>query len=340
MLLTDCTLEELRLLLGEMDQPKYRADQLFSFLQRGADFDEMTNLPKSLREALQAQHQAVGARVERAQLSKSDETAKYLFALPDGNLVEGVVMRYRYGDTLCLSTQVGCRMGCAFCASTMEGVVRNLSAGEMLGQVLAAKKRGHNLTHVVLMGSGEPLDNYDQVLKFLRMLSDPKGVGMSLRHVSLSTCGLVPGIRRLAEENLPITLCLSLHAPNQGLRSQLMPVAKAFPLEEVIAACRDYVKTTGRRMIFEYILIDGVNDTLAHADQLAGLVRGMICHVNLIPINAVPGKDLRPTPPARVEAFRQRLEGRRVSVTVRRKLGADIDGACGQLRRRHLAEKA
>ena len=259
----------------------------------------MTNLPAALRESLaeKALAQPVQIRLER--VSALDGTVKFLFALPDGNCVEGVLMRYKYGLSLCISTQVGCRMGCRFCASTLEGCVRDLTAGEMLGEILAAnrylRERGEDKTvsHVVLMGSGEPLDNYDQVTRFLRLLREENGIRISLRNVSLSTCGLVPRMRQLAEEDLPVTLCVSLHAPNDEIRRMTMPIARKYSIEEILDACRYYVEKTGRRVIFEYALADGVNSDPAQARELAGRLRGLQCHVNLIPLNTVRERDMR-----------------------------------------------
>ena len=345
--LLELSLPELREELAGKGLPKFRADQVYGWLLRGAGFDEMTNLPKSLREALAREYRVGGVRVERFLQSQKDGTVKFLFALEDGNLVEGVLMRHDYGNTLCISSQVGCRMGCAFCASTLEGKVRDLTAGEMLGEVIAASAHAaaHGLvrtreerpvTNVVMMGSGEPLDNYENTVRFLRMVRDEKGLGISLRNISLSTCGLAPALRRFTQEGLPVTLSLSLHAPEDALRSTIMPVAKAYPLSEVMDAVRAYEAKTSRRVVFEYALMAGVNDRPGHAAQLASLVRGLRCHVNLIPLNPVPECGIPGTPPAGIEAFRRALEERRVSVTVRRSMGEDIEGACGQLRRRVL----
>ena len=277
-------------------------------------------------------------RILESYKSKLDETEKFLYALPDGNLIEGVVMRYHHGDTLCVSTQVGCRMGCAFCASTLDGRVRNLTPGELLGQVAAvnrhiraedASRRVHN---IVLMGSGEPLDNYDNVVKFLRLVNDPEGLNISLRNVSLSTCGLVPRMSDFAEEGLPVTLSLSLHAPNDEIRRKIMPVANAYRYEDVIAACRNYVEKTGRRVIFEYALIRDVNAGPEHADELAKRLRGLQCHVNLIPLNEVEESDFHGIARQEAEQIASYLTAHGVPATVRRSLGRDIDAACGQLR--------
>lgn len=339
--LMDCTPEELSALMKDYGQPAFRGKQLYAWLMAGAPWEDMTNLPKALRERLARETPRGGARLEQKRVSQKDGTVKYLFALADGNVVEGVLMRYHYGNTLCISTQVGCRMGCAFCASTLEGCVRNLTAGEMLGEVAAANAdegTGRNITNIVLMGSGEPLDNYEEVVAFLRLVNRPEGLGVSLRNISLSTCGLVPQMRRLAEEGLPVTLSLSLHAPDDALRRRIMPVAQAYALEDVLDAARYYIQRTGRRVILEYALIGGLNDALEQAEALSQLLRGMQCHVNVIPLNDVPERNLSGSTPQRVQAFLQVLERRGISATQRREMGADIEGACGQLRRKVLQD--
>ena len=331
------SLPELTASFRERGLPSFRAKQVYEWLTKGASFEEMSNLPKDLRARLAAEDTANPVSIRETRVSALDGTEKYLYELTDGNLIEGVLMRYHHGNTLCLSTQVGCRMGCAFCASTLEGCVRSLTPDEMLGQILCANKRlapeESRVHNVVLMGSGEPLDNYDNVMKFLRLMSDEQGLNMSLRGVSLSTCGLVPNMYRLAEEGLPVTLSLSLHAPNDEVRRQLMPVAKVYAYDDVMAACRNYVEKTGRRVIFEYALVEGVNCELCHADELAGRLRGLQCHVNLIPLNEVAERGLRGPSAAKVQAFMDRLKARHISVTRRREMGDDIQGACGQLRR-------
>jgi len=321
--------------------PAFRGKQLFRWIHQGADFEEMTNLSRDLRERLKetAVAQPVSIRTERT--SQLDGTVKFLFALRDGNCVEGVLMRYHFGISLCISTQVGCRMGCRFCASTLEGLIRNLTAGEMLGEVLAANRwlgGKEKVSHVVLMGSGEPLENYEEVIRFLRLLREEDGIRLSLRNISLSTCGIVPGIRALSEENLPVTLCISLHAPNDALRRQLMPVANRWSIAEIMGACRDWVQKTGRRIIFEYALTAGLNDGEAQAAELAELVRGLQCHINLIPLNTVPERALRGVSEDGVRRFMKILENHHVSVTRRREMGDDIEGACGQLRRTVLKQ--
>ena len=338
-LLLEMQPDELEALIVSLGQPKFRAKQVWDWLVKGADFDRMTNLPAALREALAGAAVAQPVALHEAFPSQKDDTVKFLFSLRDGNIVEGVLMRYHYGYTLCVSTQVGCRMGCAFCASTLGGCVRSLSAGEMLGEVLCANaylgEKGR-VGHVVLMGSGEPLDNYDSVMAFLRLLNREDCLNISLRNVSLSTCGLTPRVYDLAAESLPVTLSVSLHAPNDDIRRQIMPVAKAYPLPELMEAVRNYVRVTGRRVVFEYALIEGLNSGEDNARELARLVSGLQCHVNLIPLNHVDERSLSPAPPARVQAFLQTLESLHVSATVRREMGADIAGACGQLRNRHL----
>lgn len=338
--LLSMSLEELTAWLKERGYPAFRGRQLYEWLQRGASFDEMTNLPKDFRARLAEGASANPVRIRDAFVSKLDGTEKYLYELDDGNLIEGVLMRYHHGNTLCLSTQIGCRMGCAFCASTLEGCVRSLTPAEMLGQIIAVNRRLNGesrVGNVVLMGSGEPLDNYDNVMKFLRLMNDARGLNMSLRGVSLSTCGLVPNMYRLADEGLPVTLSVSLHAPNDEIRRKLMPVARAYAMEEVLAACRNYVDKTGRRVIFEYAMVGDMNCETAHADELAHRLRGLQCHVNLIPLNEVKERDALKAPtPAQVERFMKRLEERHISVTRRREMGDDIQGACGQLRRHTL----
>ena len=339
------TAEELeRFVVDELGESKFRAKQISEWLSRGADIDGMTNLSAKLRQRMNEVAVANPVRILNSYKSKLDETEKFLYALGDGNIIEGVVMRYHHGDTLCVSTQVGCRMGCAFCASTLDGKVRNLTAGEILGQVVAAnghirqqdpERRIHN---IVLMGSGEPLDNYDNVVKFLRLVNDPKGLNISLRNVSLSTCGLVRKMYDFAAEGLPVTLSLSLHAPNDEIRRRIMPVANAYPINEVLDACRYYVEKTGRRVIFEYALIKNVNCEMKHAEELARRLRGLQCHVNLIPLNDVKERNLEAPSKQDVAAFLKRLELKNISATVRREMGADIDGACGQLRRKALQD--
>ncbi len=324
--------------------PAFRGKQIFQWIHRGADFPEMSNLPAALREKLAAGAVAQPVHIRTTRVSALDGTVKFLFALADGNCVEGVLMRYHHGCTLCVSTQVGCRMGCAFCASTLDGCVRSLTAGEMLGQILCANRylaeagEDNRVHNVVLMGSGEPLDNYDQTCRFLRLLREPEGVNIGLRNVSLSTCGLVDRMRAFAEEGLPVTLSVSLHVPNDEIRRRLMPVANRWPIGDVLAASRHYVEKTGRRVIFEYALVDGVNADPAQAEELAARLRGFQCHVNLIPLNDVPERGLRGVSEAQVRRFLDTLTAHHISATRRREMGDDIEGACGQLRRRELEQ--
>ncbi len=342
--LLSMTPEELGAFLKDMGQPAFRAKQLFSWLHQGASFEQMSNLPKALRETLEATCYDNPVRVLETIESRLDGTIKLLYSLSDGHIIEGVLMRYKYGNTLCLSTQVGCRMGCAFCASTLDGCARNLTAAEMLGQILCAngilagQGEGQKVGNIVLMGSGEPLDNYDNVVRFLRLLRMENGLCIGMRSVSLSTCGLAPQMRRFAEEDLPVTLSLSLHAPNDEVRRQLMPVAKAYTMDETLAACRNYIEKTGRRVIFEYALVHGVNADPAQAVELAARLRGMQCHVNLIPLNTVAERGLVGVSEREVDAFKKALEQKNISVTRRREMGDDIEGACGQLRRRYMQD--
>ena len=340
--LLSMTPEELSAFVTGLGLPAFRAKQLHGWLLRGEDFAAMINLPEPLRAALSEKAAAQPVAILKSIRSKIDETEKLLYRLSDGNIIEGVVMRYRHGDTLCVSTQVGCRMGCAFCASTLGGLVRNLTPGELLGQIVQVDRmlrpEGRRVHNVVLMGSGEPLDNYENVVKFLRLATDEKGLNLSARGISLSTCGLVPGIHRLADEGIPVTLSVSLHAPDDETRKILMPVANAYAIDDILAACRYYIEKTGRRVIFEYALAGNVNCDVRHADLLAQKLRGMQCHVNLIPLNHVQESALEPPPPGAVEAFLARLTLRHISATRRREMGDDIEGACGQLRRRVLEE--
>ena len=342
--LLSMTPEELGVYLKDMGQPAFRAKQVFAWLHQGVPFERMSNLPKALRETLAANCLDNPVQVLETITSKLDGTIKLLYRLHDGHVIEGVLMRYKYGNTLCVSTQVGCRMGCAFCASTLDGCARSLSAGEILGQIVCAngvlEPQGQKVGNVVLMGSGEPMDNYDNVVRFLRILRMEGGLCIGMRSVSLSTCGLVPNMRRFAQEDLPVTLSLSLHAPNDEIRKRLMPVANAYTMDETLDACRYYIEKTGRRVIFEYALVHGVNAAPEHAAQLAGRLRGMQCHVNLIPLNSVPERGLTGVSEREVDAFRRVLEQKNISVTRRREMGDDIEGACGQLRRRYLSDNA
>ncbi len=334
--------QELSQYLKDIGQPSYRAGQLFDWLHKGVGFEEMSNLPLALREQLREVAIDLPVRIIERFESQKDDTVKLLFAMLDDHCVEGVVMHYRYGVTLCLSTQVGCRMGCSFCASTLEGLARNLSAAEMMHMVILANaelgvEKVHN---IVLMGSGEPLDNYDEVVRFLRLVSHEQSLNIGLRHISLSTCGLLPQMDRLAEEGLPLTLSVSLHAPNDEIRQQTMPIARSVAMKDLLSSCRNYIKKTGRRVVFEYALVDGLNNKPEHARELASRLRGMQCHVNLIPLNPVKERSLKTVTRKQAESFLRELENLNISASLRREMGEDIAGACGQLRRRYLKQGA
>ena len=333
------TLEEITEALREMGEPAFRGKQVFTWLHRGAaSFDEMTNLSKALREKLAEVFFITCPQVACKQVSRLDGTIKYLWKLGDGNCIETVLMHYHHGNTVCISSQVGCRMGCAFCASTIGGKVRNLTASEMLDQVMFTQlDSGEAVSNIVLMGIGEPLDNLDTVLRFLELVNHPEGLNIGMRHISLSTCGLIPGIRRLGELGLQLTLSVSLHAPDSETRSKMMPVNRATGVEALFAACRRYFEKTGRRVTFEYTMIDGVSDREEQARLLASKLRGLAAHVNLIPLNDVRESPWKPS--RRLSAFQERLESHGLTATVRRSLGGDIDAACGQLRKRAAEAK-
>ncbi|MGN0625973.1 MAG: 23S rRNA (adenine(2503)-C(2))-methyltransferase RlmN [Oscillospiraceae bacterium] len=330
------TLPKLEAFCAQQGLAKFRAQQIFQWLhQKQADsFEQMTNLPASLRKTLSETCEISGISIRRKLVSQIDGTTKYLYEFADGQTVESVLMQYQHGYSLCISTQVGCRMGCRFCASTLLGLERSLTPAEMLNEVyMAGKDSGQKISSIVLMGIGEPLDNFDNVMDFLEILSSPQGLNLSLRHVSLSTCGLVDGIYRLMEKKLQLTLSISLHAPNDEIRSQTMPVNHRYPMDELLKACREYFKQTGRRISFEYALIEGVNDTPECAQQLSQKLKGMGSHVNLIPVNPVKERDYRRSSRDRIRRFQQILEQNHITATVRRELGSDINAACGQLRR-------
>ena len=333
------TLEEMTAFLVEMGEPAFRGKQVFTWLHRGAaSFEEMSDLSKSLREKLEEQCRLTPPTAVRRQISQLDGTIKYLWELFDGNCVESVLMRYHHGNTVCISSQVGCRMGCAFCASTIAGRVRNLTPAEMLDQVIFTQKdSGAEISNIVLMGIGEPLDNFDAVLRFLELVNHPQGMNIGMRHISLSTCGIIPGIDRLAELQLQLTLSVSLHAPDSETRSKIMPINRAYDVEDLFAACHRYFEKTGRRISFEYAMIDGVNDHDWQADLIARKIRGMPGHVNLIPLNDVVESPFKPS--HRIAAFQKRLESHGITATVRRSLGGDIDASCGQLRRKAIEEQ-
>ena len=336
--LKSMTLEEMTAALKAMGQPSFRGKQVFTWLHKGVtSFDEMTNLPKDLRDKLKSEFTLTVPKVARKQMSKQDGTIKYLWELSDGNCIESVLMRYHHGNTVCISSQVGCRMGCAFCASTVAGKVRDLTPAEMLDQVLFTQlDSGLEISNIVLMGIGEPMDNLDTVLRFLELVNHPDGMNIGMRHISLSTCGVIPGIRRLADLGLQLTLSVFLHAPDSETRSKIMPVNRAYDVEKLFDACHDYFKKTGRRISFEYAMIDGVNDQDWQADLIAAKLKGMPGHVNLIPLNDVVESPFKPS--RRIAAFQKRLESHGITATVRRSLGGDIDASCGQLRRKAMEE--
>ena len=335
--LNDLTFEELQQEILNMGEPKFRAKQLFQWFSRGVtNLDEMTDISAKTKEKLKANYGIANVNILERFDSKLDETKKYLMELDDGNIIETVAMFYKHGITVCISTQVGCNMGCRFCASTLGGRVRNLTAGEILGQVATVQKDlGERISNIVLMGIGEPLDNYENVVKFLKNVNNEQGMCIGYRHISLSTCGLVDKIKMLAEENIPITLSVSLHAPDDETRDKIMPVNKKYKVADLITACREYQSVTGRRISFEYILIDNLNDTKEHARRLVKVTKGMLSHINLIPANFVKESDFSKSSPKRVDDFKSELEKAGVVATVRRELGSDISASCGQLRRKH-----
>ena len=340
--LKSMTLPEVTAALKELGQPVFRGKQVYTWLHKGVrSYEEMTNLPKTLRDVLAQQYPLYAPVAVRKQESQRDGTIKYLWQLQDGNCVETVLMRYHYGNTVCISTEVGCRMGCAFCASTLGGLVRKLEPFEMLDQVLFTQlDSGLPINHIVLMGIGEPLDNFDNVLRFLELVNSEEGMNISMRHISLSTCGLVPKIDELAQKKLQISLAISLHGPNDTVRDRIMPVNKAYPMDELLAACRRYYEATSRRIHFEYAMIDGVNDTPEAANELLRRMKGLPAHFNLIPLNHVEESPLKPSSKAAVAAFQKILNDGGITATVRRTLGGDIDASCGQLRRKHQKKQA
>ena len=329
-------LQEEMLAIGEKG---FRSRQIYSWIHEKLvdDFEEMTNLSKTLRQKLEAAYEIRRVEMEKRQISKIDGTNKFLFCLKDGNMVESVLMKYKHGNSVCISSQVGCRMGCRFCASTLDGLERNLTPSEMLRQVYQIQKiTGERVSNIVIMGTGEPLDNYDNFLKFIHMVSDEHGLNISQRNITASTCGIVPNIRRLAEEKLQITLALSLHGSNQEKRRSLMPVANKYELQEVLEACDYYFEKTGRRITFEYSLVHGVNDTPEDAKELMGILKVRNCHLNLIPVNPIKERNYEKPDKKSAENFKNKLEKNGINVTIRREMGSDIDGACGQLRRKTM----
>ena len=330
------SLDELKNEIENMGEKAFKAKQIYEWLHKhGAEsFDEMTNISKTLRENLKNSYDIHNCSIEKKLVSMYDSTVKYLFRLHDGELIESVVMKYKYGYTICVSSQVGCKMGCNFCASGIAGFVRNLTASEILSQVYTAQRDLNiRISHIVMMGVGEPLDNFDNVIRFLSMISDENGLNIGMRNISLSTCGVVTGIYKLLEKKLQLTLSISLHAPNDEIRSKTMPVNNKWNIETLLKACRDYTKETSRRISFEYAMIDGVNDSDECALELASKLRGMLCHVNLIPVNAVKERSYKKSKEDRIKSFIRILESKGINATVRRTLGSDINASCGQLRR-------
>ena len=338
--LKSMTQPEIGAVLKELGQPAFRAKQVYSWLHKGVkSYDEMTNLPKGLRDVLSEKYPIHPPKVVRKQESAKDGTIKYLWQLSDGNCVETVLMRYNYGNTVCISTEVGCAMGCAFCASTIGGLVRRLEPFEMLDEVLFTQiDSGLPVSRIVLMGIGEPLDNFDNVMRFLELVNSEDGMNISMRHISLSTCGLIPKIDALAAKKLQISLAISLHGPNNEIRSKIMPVNRAYPMEDLLEACRRYFAATGRRIHFEYAMIDGVNDREEDAKEILRRMKGLPAHFNLIPLNHVEESPLKPSNKAAVAKFQKILEDGGITATVRRTLGGDIDASCGQLRRKYHKE--
>ena len=336
--LKDFEFNELKEYIEKIGEKKFRAEQIFSWLHKGVtSYDEMTNISATLREKLEEKTYVSTLKIREKYVSKIDGTVKYLFELPDGNCIESVVMRYHHGLTICISSQVGCRMGCRFCASTIGGLNRSLTAGEILNQVIFAQKDiGERISNIVLMGIGEPLDNYDNVIKFLHNVNHEKGLNIGYRHITLSTCGVVPKIYDLANENLPITLTISLHAPTDEIRDTIMPVNHKYKIKELIEACKSYVNVTGRRISFEYSLISGVNDSEKEAKELASLIRDIHGHINLIPVNKVEEREYRKGTRKEIENFQKTLLNLGINATIRRELGSDISASCGQLRKKVL----
>lgn len=335
-------LEELTAFLVSAGEKPFRAKQLYEWIHQklAATYDEMTNLPKTLKEKLSEMAELPSLTVVEEKISQIDGTRKYLFGLSDGNVIESVLMKYKHGNSVCISSQVGCRMGCRFCASTLDGLERNLSPAEMLDQIYRIQNiTGERVSNIVVMGSGEPLDNYENLVQFIRLLTDENGLNISQRNVTVSTCGIVTGILKLAEEKFQITLALSLHAPNDEVRKSLMPVANRYPLSDVLRACHTYFEKTGRRITFEYSLVSGVNDNLKEASALAALLKAQHGHINLIPVNPIKERDYVQSDRKAIEAFKNLLEKNGINVTIRREMGRDINGACGQLRKSFLNQE-
>ena len=337
------TLDELTEYIVAAGFPKFRGKQLYDWMhvKLVEGYEEMTNIPKQLKDFLSENTFFASLKPARVQVSKEDGTAKYLFELYDGNYIESVLMHYKHGDSVCISSQAGCRMGCRFCASTLDGLARSLEPSEMLDQIYRIQKStGERVTNVVVMGSGEPFDNFDNFVRFEKLLTDENGLNISARNLTVSTCGLVPKIYELADMKLQITLAISLHAPNDDMRKKLMPIANKYSIKEIMEACRYYIEKTGRRVTFEYSLVKGENDSIECAEQLISLVKDLNCHINLIPVNPIKERDYRQTELADINKFKNRLEKNKINVTIRREMGRDIDGACGQLRKRYSDEQS
>ena len=336
-------LNELKDFMVQIGEKPFRAKQIYEWLhiKHVESFDEMTNISKKLIESLKEKCQLVSLKKEEVQISKIDGTRKYLFSLEDGNVIESVLMRYKHGNSVCISSQVGCRMGCRFCASTLDGLVRGLRPSEMVDQIYKiGTDIGERISNVVVMGTGEPMDNFDNLIKFIELLTDENGLNISQRNLTVSTCGIVPRMKELADMKLSITLALSLHASNQEKRKSLMPIANRYDIHEVVDACKYYFDRTGRRVTFEYSLVGGVNDSNEDAAELSALVKGINCHINLIPVNPIKERNYVSSNTQVVQAFKNKLEKNGINATVRRSLGEDIDGACGQLRRKHISKDA
>ncbi|HIV16420.1 MAG TPA: 23S rRNA (adenine(2503)-C(2))-methyltransferase RlmN [Candidatus Alectryocaccobium stercorigallinarum] len=334
-------LDELKNVMAQLGEKPFRAAQLFSWLheKQAESYDEMSNLSSALRQKLSEEFRLVTLKQADCLVSKKDGTRKYLFELPDGNVIESVLMKYHHGNSVCISSQVGCSMGCAFCASTIGGKVRDLAASEMLEQIYRIQKlTGERVSNIVVMGSGEPFDNYDNLIRFIKLASDGKGMNISIRNITVSTCGIVPKMYEFADEKLPVTLAVSLHASNDDERKQLMPIAKRYSVKEVMRAAKNYFEVTGRRVTFEYALVAGKNDSKDDADRLSALLKGFPCHVNLIPVNPVNERNFRPPRGDETVNFQNKLEKNRINVTIRREMGSDINGACGQLRKSYISK--
>ncbi|WP_026834850.1 23S rRNA (adenine(2503)-C(2))-methyltransferase RlmN [Eubacterium xylanophilum] len=341
--LKSLTMEECIEVAEKLGEKGFRGKQLYKWLHhnRVENLDDMKNLPGKFRDRLKEEYYIANVKIVRKQVSKNGDTAKYLFELEDGKFIESVLMKYKYGNSVCISSQVGCRMGCTFCASTLLGLERSLTAGEMLSQIYKINEEtGERVSNVIVMGMGEPMDNYDNLLRFIRIINDEDGYHLSQRNITVSTCGIVEGIRKLMQEKLQITLAISLHAPNDEIRRQTMPVANKYSMDEIFEACREYKDVTGRRVTFEYTVIDGVNDSKDNALELARRCKGMGCHINLIPLNEVKERKCRRAKEENIEDFKIILEKNKINVTIRREMGGDIDAACGQLRNTHLEQSA